>query len=197
MQKTVSSLLFACRNWFRKPLSTTWNMVLACLMWLVWQEHNTLTCEDIERPLDLLKSLPFGTLFQWACISGFMQCISISDFLQSVSFSSWIIGFCFMFSVHHLEHDVHFFQICEDRQWGWWFVFGISKWLGRRWVWILVTVDWSFWGLLAMGLNLWRFKWGSAIVWLLWLIWLRIWLGKEFMGVNGLIVAGNVFNRVA
>ena len=58
------------------------------LTWLVWQEHNTRTFEDIERPLGLLKSLLFGTLFQWARIFGFMPCISISNFLQSVSFSS-------------------------------------------------------------------------------------------------------------
>ena len=44
-------------------MSTTWNMVLPCLICLVWQEQNTHTFEDIERPLDLLKSLLFGTLF--------------------------------------------------------------------------------------------------------------------------------------
>ena len=44
--------------------------------------------EENERPLDLLKSLLFATLFQWAHISGFTQCISISDFLQYVRFSS-------------------------------------------------------------------------------------------------------------
>ena len=61
--KTVNSLLLVWRNWFGKHMSTTWNMVLPCLMCLVWQEQNTHTFEDIERPLDLLKSLLFGTLF--------------------------------------------------------------------------------------------------------------------------------------
>ena len=65
-------------------LSTIWNTVPTCLMWLVWQERNTRTFEDSERPLDLLKSLLFGTLFQWVC----MYCISIFEFLQSTSFSS-------------------------------------------------------------------------------------------------------------
>ena len=63
-------------------------MVLACLMWLVWQECNTHIFEDNERPLDLLKSLLRGTLFQWARIWGCTNCISISKFLHSVHFSS-------------------------------------------------------------------------------------------------------------
>ena len=63
MPKTVNSLLFVWRNWFGKHMSTTWNMVPPSLMCLVWQERNTHTFEDTERPLDLLKSLLFGTLF--------------------------------------------------------------------------------------------------------------------------------------
>ena len=39
MPKTVSSLLFAWRNWFGKHLSTVWNMVPACIMWFVWLER--------------------------------------------------------------------------------------------------------------------------------------------------------------
>ena len=56
MPKTISSLLFAWRNWFGKHLSTIWNMVPACLMWLVWMERNTRIFEDKERTLDLLKA---------------------------------------------------------------------------------------------------------------------------------------------
>ena len=78
--KAVSSLLFACRNWFREYHSTTWNMVPSCLMWLVWYKRNTCTFEDKEIPLDLFKSLLFGN---W----GFTQCLSIPYFLNSVRFS--------------------------------------------------------------------------------------------------------------
>ena len=53
------------------------------------QECNTCTFEDIERPLDHLKSLLVGTLFEWSRIWGYMWCISISDFLESVSTSFW------------------------------------------------------------------------------------------------------------
>ena len=87
MPKIVSSLLFAWRNWFGKHLSTIWNMVPACLMWLVWTERNTRIFEDKERTLYLLKALLFGTLFQWACVWGFTNCISISDFLHSIRLS--------------------------------------------------------------------------------------------------------------
>ena len=66
MPKTVSSLLFVWRNWVGKHLSTIWNMVLTCLMWLVWVECNTCIFEDNERPLYHLKALLFSTLFQRA-----------------------------------------------------------------------------------------------------------------------------------
>ena len=68
LNASFSSLLFAWRNWFGKHLSTAWNMVPTCLMWLVWKERNTSIFEDKERPLDLLKAFLFGTLFQWTCI---------------------------------------------------------------------------------------------------------------------------------
>ena len=42
--------------------STIWNMVPACLMWLIWRQRNTCTFEDVERSVDLLKSLLIGTL---------------------------------------------------------------------------------------------------------------------------------------
>ena len=74
-------------------------MVWACLMWLVWWECNTRIFEDNERPLDLLKSLLFGTLFQWAHIWGFTICIPISEFLHFVHFSSWFCCICFLFKV--------------------------------------------------------------------------------------------------
>ena len=89
MPKTVSSLLFVWRNWFGKHLSTIWNMVLTCLMWLVWMERNTCIFEDNERPLYHLKALLFSTLFQWAHVWGFTNCISISEFLHSIRLSFW------------------------------------------------------------------------------------------------------------
>ena len=67
--------------------SSVWNMVPACMMWLIWREGNTRTIEDVERSFDLFKSLLFGTLFKWSRIWGSMQCISVFDFLQAASVS--------------------------------------------------------------------------------------------------------------
>ena len=87
MLSSFNSFFFMWKNWFGKHRSTIWNMVPACLMWLVWQERNTRTFEDRERTLDHLKSCLFGTLFLWARIWGCTNCISLFDFLVSISFS--------------------------------------------------------------------------------------------------------------
>ena len=86
LNASFSSLLFAWRNWFGKRLSTAWNMVPTCLMWLVWKERNTSIFEDKERSLDLLKA----SLRYFVSVDtrlGFTNCISISEFLHSVSLS--------------------------------------------------------------------------------------------------------------
>ena len=49
MLGNVSSLLFSQRNWFGKHGSNIWNMVLACLMWLVWKEWYRRTFEDMKN----------------------------------------------------------------------------------------------------------------------------------------------------
>ena len=97
MLRLVNSFFFIWRSWFGKYLSTIWNMVPACLKWLVWQECNTRIFEDKKRTLDHLKSLLFGTPFHWARIWGWTNCISISlsEFLVSISFSSDYIVFVF------------------------------------------------------------------------------------------------------
>ena len=106
MSKTVASLLFGWWNWPGKHSSNIWNMVPACLMWLIWQECNNRAFEDIARSIDLLKPILvvfflflfffffcfffflFFFFFQWGRIWGFTQCISISEFLLSICISS-------------------------------------------------------------------------------------------------------------
>ena len=85
MPRTVVSLLFACKDYLGLHSSSIWNMVLACLMWLIWRERNTCTFEDVEISADFLKFLLVGTLFGWFCPWGFTQCISIFDFVHSIS----------------------------------------------------------------------------------------------------------------
>jgi len=104
MLKEVASLLFTWRNWLGKQFSNIWNMVPTCLMWKIWRERNTHTFEDIERPLDLLKSLLVGNLFEWSRIWVYTSCTSISDFLESVNIYIYIYFFliccnCFKYRV--------------------------------------------------------------------------------------------------
>ena len=67
--------------------SNVWNMVPACLIWLAWKKRNARTFENIERPIDLLKSSLARTLFEWSRIWGLTLCISLFDFIISVRFS--------------------------------------------------------------------------------------------------------------
>ena len=112
MPRLVKSFFFIWRNWFGKHLSIIWNVVPACLMWLVWQERNARIFEDKARTLEHLKCLLFRTLFLWARIWGCTNCTAVADFLVSISFSSWSSCICFIVqSVHHREHGVQFFSI--------------------------------------------------------------------------------------
>ena len=87
MPDTIVSLLFAWRNWLGTYPSKVWNLVPACLMWLVWKEYNAQTFEDVESPIDKLKTLLAKTLFEWSHIWGLTHCSSLSDFLTSISLS--------------------------------------------------------------------------------------------------------------
>ena len=84
MPRTVVSFLFAWGNFLGLHYSSVWNMVPACLMWLIWKELNTYIFEDVEKSADFLKSLLVGTLFGWSRIWGFTQYISVFDFVQSI-----------------------------------------------------------------------------------------------------------------
>ena len=48
---TMPTLLFGWRNWFRKHSPDVWNLMPACLMWLVWKERDSRMFEKVERPL--------------------------------------------------------------------------------------------------------------------------------------------------
>ena len=65
---------------------------IGCLMWLVWRERNSHTSEDIERPVDLLKSLLAGTLFEWSRIWG-LPCL-ISYYLLALLFDLFVLISC-------------------------------------------------------------------------------------------------------
>ena len=86
MLNTIVSLLFAwiklAGGFFFKCFEYGTNVSYVINM---WKECNSRTFEDIERPVDLLKSLLSRTLFEWPHIWGLMHCISMSNFLIFVS----------------------------------------------------------------------------------------------------------------
>ena len=88
MPRMVVSLLCAWENYLGIHSSSIWNMVPACLMWLIWRKRNTCTFEDVEKSIDLLKSLLVGTLFGWSRIWDF-----------TMYFRIWFSAICFWFFV--------------------------------------------------------------------------------------------------
>ena len=50
------SILSAWWNWLGSHTSNVWNMVPACLMWLIWKERNARTFEETERLVGYVKS---------------------------------------------------------------------------------------------------------------------------------------------
>lgn len=42
LPKRVVDLLAEWRNWFGKHTSNIWNLVLHCVMWVIWKERNSL-----------------------------------------------------------------------------------------------------------------------------------------------------------
>ena len=104
MSCIVVSLLFAWRNWLGNYSSNVWNMVPVCLMWLEWKECNARTFEDIERPIELLKTSLAWTLIEWSCIWGLTHCISLSDFLISIRFAIWFVCILSLPCVYNRKH---------------------------------------------------------------------------------------------
>ena len=70
MEELFGEMLFKCLE-YGTILSNVVNL----------EGTNTCAFEDFEIPVDLLKSLLVGTLFEWSHVLGFMHCIIISDFL--------------------------------------------------------------------------------------------------------------------
>ena len=68
MPKNIVSLLSAWWNWLESHTSNVWNMVLVCLVWLIWKEHNARIFKETERLVDYVKPLLLRILFEWSRI---------------------------------------------------------------------------------------------------------------------------------
>ena len=88
MPGSVESLVSCWSNRLGKYASGVWNMVLGCLMWVVWLERNQRSFEVLERTLDQLQALSQNTLFEWAKCWGYSNCSSALEFFSTLSSAS-------------------------------------------------------------------------------------------------------------
>ena len=51
MSGSVADLFFCWYHWLGKHNFDIWNLVLGCLMWTIWIEHNWRSLEDIGKSL--------------------------------------------------------------------------------------------------------------------------------------------------
>ena len=84
MPGSVAGLLSYWRQWLGKHNLNIWNLILGCLMWIVWLERNRHSFEDNEKTLDELKVLYQCSLFEWSHCWGFIDYSSLSKFMFSL-----------------------------------------------------------------------------------------------------------------
>ena len=71
MQGSVAGLLFFWHQWLGNHTLYIWNLILGCLMWIVWLEQNYHSFEETEKTLEELKVLCKRSLFDWSRCWGF------------------------------------------------------------------------------------------------------------------------------
>ena len=99
MSGFVENLVYCWSYWRGKFNSDIWNMVPACLMWIVWTERNQRSFEDTEKSLVQLQTLCQKTLFNWSRCWGFSDCSTILKFISSLSIALYVLNFCLMLIV--------------------------------------------------------------------------------------------------
>ena len=84
-------LLFGWQNWFGMHMSDVGNLVLLCLMWTIWKEHNNRIFEDRASSLDQLTGAFVNELLDRSRSLGLKTATIVTDFVDSLcatSFSS-------------------------------------------------------------------------------------------------------------
>ena len=66
MPGSMAGLLSCWHQWLGKHNSNIWNLILGCLMWIVWMERNHCSFEKMEKTLDELKVSCQCSLFEWS-----------------------------------------------------------------------------------------------------------------------------------
>ena len=80
----VADLVFCWHHWLGKHNSDIENLVLGCLLWIIWTKLNWRFFEDTEKSLAQLLDLCQRTLFDWSRGWGLTDCSTIMDFLLSL-----------------------------------------------------------------------------------------------------------------
>lgn len=113
----VACLTFCWRNRLGKYKSDIWNLVLGCLIRIVWSEQNHRLFKDTEKSLDHLKDLCQQTLFDWYRCWGSSKCSSSIEFLASLSIALWyfVLLFSLLFALLCLSSWILCFLFFYDQ----------------------------------------------------------------------------------
>ena len=100
MPGLVVDLLFCQYHWLGKHSSDIWDLVLGCLMWIIWIERNRRSFEDEGKTLVQLLEYCQWTLFDWSSCWGYSDCSTLLDFLSSIRIDQGLLlSFCSLFSL--------------------------------------------------------------------------------------------------
>ena len=73
MPGSLADLLSSWHQWLGKHNSEIWNLVLGCLMWIMWLWRNRRSFEDKEKTLEELKILCQRSLLEWSHCWGLLS----------------------------------------------------------------------------------------------------------------------------
>ena len=94
MPGSVADLLFCWYHWLGKHNFDIWNLVLGCLMWIIWTERNRRSFEDFGKSLAQLLYLCQRALFDWSWCWGLLDYFALMDFLSSLRIAAvWFLCF--------------------------------------------------------------------------------------------------------
>ena len=90
-QAFEAGLLSCWSHWHGNHSSDIWNLILGCLMWIVWMKRNRCSFKDTEKTLVELKDLGHHSLFDWSWCWDFTDCSSFIEFIFSHRIASWFL----------------------------------------------------------------------------------------------------------
>jgi hypothetical protein len=68
--------------------SNVWNLVPLYLMWIVWNERNSCTFEDVSSMDIQLRDCFASNLFEWSKVSSYSTNLTVTAFISALSSNS-------------------------------------------------------------------------------------------------------------